>query len=80
MRPGAGELAAAVEGRPGWSVRDDGSAVYERPGVDWEGLVVPVQTGLYLRWHTAIVEAGIARATHLAWDAGEARDWIEVHR
>lgn len=79
VRPGAQELEQAVAGRPGWSVSDDGTALYEPPAA-WHGLVVPVQAGLYQRWHTAIVEAGVARATHLAWAADEARDWIEAHQ
>lgn len=79
MRLGTPELAAAVEGRPGWSVRDDGTAVFEPPGADWHGLVMPTSRGAYRRWHAAIVEAETARATHLAWDAAEARDWVEAH-
>lgn len=40
---------------------------------------MPTSRGAYRQWHAAIVEAGTARATHLAWDAAEARDWVEGH-
>jgi hypothetical protein len=62
----ADDLAALVEGRPGWRLDSDTGAAYE-PGGEWSAVVRQVWNPdgrrLGYVWHVAHRQGGVARGT-----------------